>query len=133
MDTDRIDRFREQWQYSASGEELPDQDQLIDAEEMLLIRIPRPMRAFLLWLSDLQPVGWELVTCHDPFLHSYLPEVTALAWDEGLPRYLIPLAFNASSYAAVDDSAAVHIWSKQLKEAVDQFDSIESWIETGWQ
>lgn len=132
MDAHQIDAIRDDWQHTASGEELPEQDQLIEVEETLLIRLPRALREFLLHLSDLQPPGWELCTCHDPQLYSYLSDVCAECWDQGVPRDLIPVAFNATQYALMNDGGEVLIWHRGLGDLTEERSDLMDWIENDW-
>lgn len=57
----------------------------MEIEEQLLINLPFELREFLLKVSDVVYGRLEPVTVTDPQSHTYLPEVTAVAWDLGLP------------------------------------------------
>ena len=88
---DVIERLREENEPVPVPLELPDEDLLVEIEEELLISLPPEFREFLLTVSDVVYGRIEPVTVTDPQSHTYLPEVAATAWDEGLPREYIPL------------------------------------------
>jgi SMI1-KNR4 cell-wall len=90
--------------------DLPDEDQLILIEEELLLPIPKEMRQFLLEVSDVIYGHIEPVTAADPNSHTYLPEVTAIAWSIGVPHYVMPLCEVNGSYYCVDPEGEVLFW-----------------------
>ena len=111
--------------------ELPDEDQLVEIEEQLFINIPYVFKEFLLTVSDVVYGSLEPVTCTDPQSHTYLPEVAARAWDEGLPRYLVPLCEDRGRYYAVDPEGQVLLWDGELDEE-NTWDSVWEWVEQVW-
>ena len=90
--------------------DLPDEDRLVMIEEELLLPIPLDMRHFLLEASDVIYGHLEPVTAADPHSHTYLPEVTAVAWSEGVPHYLMPLCQDGRSYYCVEPDGEVVLW-----------------------
>ena len=71
--------------------DLPDMDDIIDAEEQILVSLDSEFRQFMLTVSDVIYGTMEPVTVADPNSHTYLPEVAAVAWSLGVSRELIPL------------------------------------------
>ena len=67
--------------------ELPDMDDIIDAEEQLLVGLDNEFRQFMLTVSDVIYGTLEPVTVADPSAHTYLPEVAAMAWSLGIPNF----------------------------------------------
>ena len=91
--------------------ELPEEELLVEIEEQLLINLPFELREFLLKVSDVVYGRLEPVTASDPQSHTYLPEVTATAWDLGVPRDLVPLCQDGRDYYVVDVEGEVTLWS----------------------
>lgn len=111
--------------------ELPTHDDLVDAEEELLLPIPREMRRFLLEASDVVTGTLEPVTAADPNAHTYLPEVAAQAWADGLERYLLPLCEVNGNYYCVEPEGEVLYWEQG--ELTDQsWETVWHWIDEVW-
>lgn len=111
--------------------DLPDEDTLVMIEEELLLPIPRDMRQFLLEASDVIYGHLEPVTAADPHSHTYLPEVTAVAWSEGVPRYLMPLCQDGDSYYCVEPEGEVVLWRDG--ELTDEtWSSVWHWARDVW-
>ena len=81
-----IDMLRDSNQPVPVPLDLPDEDVLVEVEEQILLPIPRDMRTYLLEASDVIYGSLEPVTAADPYSHTYLPEVAAVAWSLGEPR-----------------------------------------------
>jgi hypothetical protein len=90
--------------------ELPDEDQLVQIEEEILLPIPPEMRTFLMEVSDVVYGSIEPVTAADPHSHTYIPEVTAIAWSLGVPHYLLPLCEVNGNYYCVEPDGEVVFW-----------------------
>lgn len=128
---DIIDLLREKSEVVPVPLDLPDEDQLVRIEEELLLPIPREMRQFLLEVSDVIYGHLEPVTAADPNSHTYLPEVTALAWSIGVPRYLMPLCEDNGDYYCVDPDGEVILWKNgELTE--ETWQSVWHWAEDVW-
>ena len=113
--------------------ELPDEDQLVEVEEQLFINIPFVFKEFLLTVSDVVYGHLEPVTASDPNSHTYLPEVTATAWDLGVPRDLVPLCQDGRDYYVVDVEGEVTLWSGAEGELTDEtWDSVWHWARDVW-
>lgn len=89
---------------------LPDMDDIIDAEEKILLSLDGEFRQFLLTVSDVVYGTIEPVTVADPNSHTYLPEVAAMAWSLGVSRELIPLCEDRGSYYCTNEAGEVILW-----------------------
>lgn len=107
--------------------ELPDEETLVEIQEQILIHLPFELREFLLKVSDVVYGHLEPVTASDPNSHTYLPEVTALAWDLGVPRHLVPLCEDRGNYYVVQEDGIVLLW----EAATGEINEDESW-ESVW-
>lgn len=113
--------------------ELPDEDRLVEVEEELLLNLPGELREFLLTVSDVVYGRLEPVTASDPQSHTYLPEVAANAWDQGLERHLLPICQDGADYYVVDLENQVYRFdgaSGQLGEPL--WDSLWHWVRDVW-
>lgn len=111
--------------------ELPDEDRLVEIEEEILLPIPRDMRTFLLEASDVVYGGIEPVTAADPNSHTYLPEVTAVAWSQGVPRHLMPLCEVNGNYYCVEQEGEVVFW-RDGDLTDESWPSVWHWIRDVW-
>jgi len=111
--------------------DLPDEDQLVQVEEELLLPIPRDMREYLLKASDVVFGSLEPVTAADPNSHTYLPEVAAVAWSLGVPRYLTPLCEVNGAYYCVEPEGEVVFW-KDGELTDDNWLTIWYWVREVW-
>lgn len=111
--------------------DLPDEDQLVLVEEEILLPIPRDMREYLLTASDVVFGSLEPVTAADPNSHTYLPEVAAVAWSLGVPRYLMPLCEVNGAYYCVEPEGEVVFWRDgDLTE--DSWATVWYWVRDVW-
>lgn len=110
---------------------LPDEDDLVEIEEELLLPIPRDVRTYLLEASDVVYGSLEPVTVADPNSHTYLPEVAALAWSVGVPRYLLPICEDHGNYYCVDPEGEVVFW-RDGDLTDETWDSIWQWVRDVW-
>ena len=111
--------------------ELPDEDQLVVIEEELLLPIPRELRDFLLAVSDVVHGTLEPVTAADPYMHTYLPEVAAVAWSQGLPRHLVPLCEIDGNYYCVEPDGEVVYW-RHGDLTDERWNSVWHWARDVW-
>lgn len=111
--------------------ELPDLDQIVEAEEEILIGLPFEFKMFELKVSDLVIGSLEPVTIADPSSHTYLPEVTAQAWNDGLPREYIPLCQAGSSYYCVDEQGTVRLWQDEDMQE-EEWETVWHWARDVW-
>lgn len=110
---------------------LPDEDMLIIIEEELLLPIPADVKQFLLTVSNIIYGSIEPVTATEPQAHTYLPEVTAEAWANGLPRHYLPICQVANDYYCVDESGEVFFW-KDGELTEQNWEDIWQWTKEVW-
>lgn len=128
---DIIDMLRDSNQPVPVPLDLPDEDVLVEVEEQILLPIPRDMRTYLLEASDVVYGSLEPVTAADPYAHTYLPEVAAMAWAEGVPRYLVPLCEDGGNYYCVEPEGEVVLWRNG--DLTDEtWPSVWHWIHDVW-
>lgn len=113
--------------------ELPEEEQLVEIEEQLLINIPFGLREFLLQVSDVIYGTLEPVTVTDPQSHTYLPDVAANAWDAGVGRDLLPLCQRGDDYYVVDGDSEVLYWSADSGDITDEhWETVWHWARDVW-
>ena len=126
-----IDMLRDSNQPVPVPLDLPDEDVLVEVEEQILLPIPRDMRTYLLEASDVIFGSLEPVTAADPYSHTYLPEVAAVAWSLGVPRYLVPLCEDNGSYYCVEPEGEVVLW-RDGDLTDETWPSVWHWIHDFW-
>ncbi len=112
--------------------ELPDMDDIIDAEEQIVVSLDAEFRQFLLTVSDVVFGPLEPVTVADPNSHTYLPEVAAVAWSLGVPRELIPLCEDRGSYYCTNEVGEVVHWKDGAVTNDDPWANVWQWAEHVW-
>jgi hypothetical protein len=113
--------------------ELPEEEVLVEIEEQLLINMPFGLREFLMTVSDVIYGRLEPVTVTDPHSHTYLPEVAAQAWDEGVSRELIPLCATDGDYYCVEEDGTVVLWEAETGElAEESWETVWHWARDVW-
>lgn len=111
--------------------DLPNEDDLIDIEEQLFIALGADLRSFLLTVSDVIYGSLEPVTAADPNSSTYILEVAASAWDEGLSREWIPICATDEGYYYTDEQGVIGYW--QAGEVTgEHWDSIWEWSRDVW-
>ncbi|MBB3167672.1 SMI1/KNR4 family protein [Simiduia aestuariiviva] len=105
-----IEQLREANTQVAWGLELPTHEMTVEAEEQILLPLPRDYREFLLTVSDVLVGSLEPAVVADPSAHNYLPEVCATAWDVGVPRHLLVFCQAGDSYYCLDPEGEVQLW-----------------------
>ena len=126
-----IDMLRDSNQPVPVPLDLPGEDVLVEVEEQILLPIPRDMRTYLLEASDVIFGSLEPVTAADPYSHTYLPEVAAVAWSLGVPRYLVPLCEDNGSYYCVEPEGEVVLW-RDGDLTDETWPSVWHWIHDVW-
>jgi hypothetical protein len=129
---DIVDELRALSIAVATPLELPDDDQVLDIEEALLLSIPPAFREYLLTASDVIYGTMEPVTAADPQSHTYLPEVTALAWSLGVPRDVMPICEHGGEYYCVTPEGQVLHWAKGVLNEDDGWETVWDWIKQVW-
>lgn len=130
-----IDALREGAETVPVPLDLPDEDQLLEAEEELLLPLPREFRRFLLAVSDVVYGALEPVTVADPASHTHITEVTATAWDRGMPREYWALCDDGESCYCVDhESGEVRQWSFSNDDFIesDPWTDVWQWAQLVW-
>ncbi|MEX0740260.1 MAG: SMI1/KNR4 family protein [Pseudohongiella sp.] len=108
---DVIEMLRERNETIPVPLELPDDDLLVEIEEQLLMSLPDDFRDYLLEVSDVVFGSLEPVTAADPRSHTFLPEVAAQAWNDGMPRYLLPVCQLGDGYYCTNADGEVRFWN----------------------
>lgn len=112
--------------------DLPDMDDIINAEEQLLVSLDNDFRHFLLTVSDVIYGTLEPVTVADPNAHTYLPEVAAQAWAAGLPRNYIPLCEDRGNYYCTNELGEVHYFCDGKIKEDEPWANVWQWAEHVW-
>lgn len=128
---DVIEALREKNQTVPVPLELPDDDDLVEIEEQILISLPDDYKLFLLEVSDVVCGSIEPATVMDPQSHTYLPEMAATAWDRGLPREFIPVCEHDDGYYCITQEGEILLWL-QGDMTEDEWPSIWNWAEEVW-
>ncbi len=111
--------------------ELPDDDQLVEALEQILMPLHPDFREFLMSASDVVCGSLEPVTVADPHSHTYLPEVTANAWDSGMPRDMVALCESPEGYYCVSMDGEVRLW-RAGDYAEEEWENVWYWVRDVW-
>lgn len=113
--------------------EIPTMEDLIEAQEAMLISVPADMRDFLLTASYEIYGRLEPVTIADRNCRTYLPEVAAEAWARGMPREYIPLCLDRSNVYCVTEDDTVYIWNESLGEEPEEVaTNVWEWVRDIW-
>jgi hypothetical protein len=110
----------------------PSDDDLVVIEEVILLPIPKSIKIFLLEVSTLIIGSLEPITANDPRAHTHLPDLTAQAWSEGLPRDCMPICQKSpQAYYCSNMYGEIRLWENNdfLDE---QWDDIWEWAERIW-
>ncbi len=126
-----IDELRELNEDRFGSLSLPSLDDLVIIEEQILISLPAEFKEFLMSVSDVVYGAIEPVTVTDPSMHTYLPEVAATAWNDGLPRTHIPLCEFRGGYYCIEEDGTVSFWHHN-EFVEEQWDSVWLWVEDVW-
>ncbi len=112
--------------------ELPDMDDIIDAEEQIFLSLDSELRQFLLTVSDVVYGTLEPVTVVDPNVHTYLPEVAANAWSQGVPRNLIPVCEDRDCFYCADELGQIVLWRRGELVDDEPWEDIWHWARDVW-
>lgn len=111
--------------------DLPEVDDLVDVQEQILISLPDDLKMFLLEVSDVVYGRIQPATANDPSSHTYLPEITAQAWHDGLPREYITFCAVDGDYYCMDEYGEVKFWQDGGFSDQD-WPSIWHWAKQVW-
>lgn len=128
---DIIELLEDHHQDVAVGLELPSDDDLLDIEEQLFIKIEGDFREYLLNASHFIIGTLEPVTAADPQSHTYLCEVAANQWDHGLSREMLPLCECSDGCYFVNEEGEVGLWQNQQVQE-EKWDSVWDWAQQVW-
>ena len=128
---DVIELLRERNQDVPVPLDLPDDDLLVEIEEQILISLPDEYKEFLLEVSDVIYGAVEPATVTDSQSHTFLPDMAATAWDQGLPRELIPVCGHDDGFFCITQEGEVILWVYGGGE-VDEWPSIWAWAKDIW-
>jgi hypothetical protein len=128
---DVVEQIRESALATAAFLELPSEDDLVLVEEEILLSIPRELRTFLLQVSDVVCGSLEPVTVADPGAHTHLPEVTSVAWANGLPRELMVVCQQGDDYYCIAQDGEIQFW-QEGEQAEQTWEDIWQWAEVVW-
>ncbi len=126
-----IDELREVAEQVPVPLELPEHDQVVDAQEQILMPLPADFREFLMEASDVIYGTLEPVTAADPSSHTYLPEVTATAWSLGMPREMIALCESRKGYYCVAQDGEIKLWRDGDYDD-ETWENIWYWVRDVW-
>ncbi|GAB2189433.1 SMI1/KNR4 family protein [Sessilibacter sp. MAH2] len=108
-------------------------DDIVDAQEEMLVSFPAEFRDFLISVSHMEVGSIEPVTLSDPELHTYLPEMASQAWELGLPRDLLPLCRVEDGFYVVTLADQVEFWRIEDQDfSGDIWESIWQWADEVW-
>ncbi|MBU3069901.1 SMI1/KNR4 family protein [Aestuariicella sp. G3-2] len=111
--------------------ELPEHDQVVDAQEQILMPLPRDFREFLMTCTDVVYGTLEPVTVADPSSHTYLPEVTSTAWSLGMPREMVAVCEYRDGYYCVAQDGEIKLWTEQGFDS-EVWENIWYWVRDVW-
>ncbi|BFM12358.1 SMI1/KNR4 family protein [Simiduia litorea] len=106
-----VEMLREANTAVAWGMELPTHEMTVEAEEQILLPLPRDYREFLLEVSDVIVGSLEPAVVADASAHNYLPEICATAWSDGVPRHLLPFCKQEDTYYCLEPEGEVVLWA----------------------
>ena len=112
--------------------ELPDMDDILDAESQILISLDPQLKRFLLTVSNVVFGTIEPVTVADHNSHTYLPEVAAMAWSIGVPRDLIPICEYGGGYYCSNEIGMIVYWLDGEETDEEPWPDIWQWAEQVW-
>ena len=124
-----VERLREVNESVPVPLELPSFDDLVDAQEAMLIHIPDDFRDFLMQVSDVVYGSVESATIADASSHTYLPELTSRAWEQGLDRHLMPICESGTGYYVINEEGEISCWPS---DEDGQWPSIWHWARQVW-
>ncbi|MFD3534685.1 SMI1/KNR4 family protein [Streptomyces sp. NPDC058664] len=131
---DVIQYIRETHGPEEAPPEFPDEQLLARIEEEQGVRLPAGLREFLLHVGDVERARLEPVTVTDEGAHTYLPELMAIAWDQGVPRDLIVLCEDEGDFYLVGPDNVVVFWSCSGTGGLteDRWESVWHWARDEW-
>ena len=126
-----IDELRDMAEDIPVPLELPEHDQLVIAQEQILMPLPFDFIEFLLEATDIVYGSIEPVTIADAHSHTYLPEVTAMAWSLGMSRELVAVCESRGGYYCIDEGGEIRFWKDDEYEE-ETWENIWYWLRDVW-
>lgn len=111
---------------------LPDDDDIVFVQEELLLHLPGEYKEFLKTVSDVVCGSLEPATVTDEHAHTWLPEITARAWSQGLPRDLINICDIEDGCYCMACDGTVGLWSEEYGLDSEEWSSIWHWARDVW-
>ncbi len=127
-----IEELREHAETVPVPLDLPEEDDILNAQELMLISVPADYFEFLMTVSDLVLGNLEPATVADPHSHTYLPDVAAKAWHMGMPRHLIPVCELPRGFYCIDEAGVVFEWTRKEQLTDRSWESIWHWARDVW-
>ncbi len=127
-----IEELREHAETVPVPLDLPEEDDILTAQELLLISVPADYFEFLMTVSDLVLGNLEPATVADAHSHTYLPDVAANAWQTGVPRHLIPICEFPGGFYCIDEVGVVFEWTTKHRLTDRNWESIWHWARDVW-
>ncbi|MCL6271543.1 SMI1/KNR4 family protein [Sansalvadorimonas sp. 2012CJ34-2] len=129
---DVIELLRERSEDIPTPLELPEDDDLVLVQEQILIHLPDEYKIFLKEVSDVVCGSLEPATVTDENSHTYLPEMTSIAWDIGMPRELITICEAPDGYYCIEQDGVVRFWDRDEGLTEDEWPTIWHWARDIW-
>lgn len=111
--------------------ELPEHDQIVVAQEEVLMPFPKEFIEFLLETGDIVFGSLEPVTVADPGSHTYLPEVTATAWEQGMSREMVAICEARGGYYCIAQDGEIKFWRDGSFDE-ETWETIWYWVRDVW-
>ena len=111
--------------------ELPEHDQIVVAQEEVLMPFPREFIEFLLETGDIVFGSIEPVTVADPGSHTYLPEVTSIAWEQGMPREMVAVCEFRGGFYCIAQDGEIKFWRDGGFDD-ETWETIWYWVRDVW-
>ena len=111
--------------------ELPEHDQIVVAQEEVLMPFPREFIEFLLETGDIVFGSIEPVTVADAGSHTYLPEVTSIAWEQGMPREMVAICESQGGFYCIAQDGEVKFWRDGDFDN-ETWETIWYWVRDVW-
>ena len=126
-----IEFLRENNELISTPLDLPTHDDLVEIEEAILMPLPYDYREFLLEVSDVVYGRIEPATAADPRSHTYLAEMTSVAWDSGLSREYVPICEYDGGYACIAQDGKIVFWNRN-DFVNEEWETIWHWVRDVW-
>jgi hypothetical protein len=111
---------------------LPTEAEIVDAEEILDVKLHPDFRRYLLEASNVHVGAMEPVTLRPPEAHTDLLQVCESAWEEmEVPRNLVPICEDNGDYYCMNKKGQIVFWSSD-GASDEKWANLATWIEEVW-